>query len=63
MQARWNRSYLPPTGSYWSVVNGLGKGHDAYGLVDVDAKNSGQGGVALRWQPSRHAAQPRHRMP
>jgi hypothetical protein len=52
VQAAWNKSYLPPTGSYWSVVNGLGKGHDAYGLVDVDAKDSGQGGVALRWQPS-----------
>ena len=51
VQAAWNRGYLPPTGSYWSVVNGLGKGHDAYGLVDADAKNGGQWGVALRWQP------------
>jgi len=43
---------MPPSGSYWSVVNGLGKGHGAYGLVDEDAKSSGQGGVALRWQPA-----------
>jgi hypothetical protein len=52
IQTNWNKSYLPPTGSYWSVVNGLSKGHDAYGLAEVDAKDGGQGGVALRWQPS-----------
>lgn len=51
VQARWNGNYLPPTGSYWSTANGLGKGHDAYGLVEVKPKNGGQWGAALRWQP------------
>lgn len=51
VQARWNGSYLPPTGSYWSVANGLGKGHDAYGLAEVDPKNGGQWGLALHWEP------------
>jgi len=51
VQAKWNGNYMPPTGSYWSTANGLGKGHDAYGLVEVKPKNSGQYGVALRYQP------------
>ena len=51
VQTHWNRSYFPPSGSYWSLVNGLGKGHDAYGLVDVKARNGGQWGAALRYQP------------
>lgn len=51
VQARWNANYMPPTGSYWSVANGMGKGHDAYGLTEVKAKNGGQWGTALRWQP------------
>jgi hypothetical protein len=51
VQAAWNASYFPPTGSYWSVANGLGKGHDAYGLVEVKPKNSGQWGLALRYEP------------
>jgi hypothetical protein len=51
VQTHWNANYLPPTGSYWSVANGLGKGHDAYGLAEVKAKNGGQWGAALRWQP------------
>ena len=51
VQTNWNKSYFPPTGSYWSVVNGLGKGADAYGLADVDASNSGQWGAAVRWEP------------
>jgi hypothetical protein len=51
VQSDWNRSYFPPTGSYWSVVNGLGKGHDTYGLADVPARNSGQWGVAMRYEP------------
>lgn len=52
VQTNWNENYFPPTGSYWSTVNGLGKGHSAYGLTDEKAKNSGQYGAALRWQPS-----------
>lgn len=51
VQARWNGNYMPPTGSYWSFANGLGKGHDAYGLAEVHPKDSGQWGVALRYQP------------
>lgn len=51
VQTNWNRSYFPPTGSYWSVVNGLGKGHDAYGLVDEKARNGGQWGASVRYQP------------
>ncbi|MGJ7498011.1 DUF1302 domain-containing protein [Variovorax sp. RT4R15] len=52
LQSNWNGNYLPPTGSYWSTANGLGKGHDAYGLIEVKPKDSSQGGVALRYQPS-----------
>lgn len=51
VQFDWNASYFPPTGSYWSVVNGLGAGYAAYGLVDVKPKNGQQWGVALRYQP------------
>jgi hypothetical protein len=51
VQTNWNKSYFPPTGSYWSVVNGLGKGADAYGLVDQDASNSGQWGAAVKYVP------------
>ena len=51
VQAAWNASYFPPTGSYWSVVNGLGKGHDAYGLAEAKPGNGGQWGAALRYQP------------
>jgi hypothetical protein len=51
-QAHWNANYFPPTGSYWSDANGLGLGHSAYGLTEVKAKNSGQWGVALRYEPS-----------
>jgi hypothetical protein len=50
-QTNWNKSYFPPTGSYWSVVNGLGEGASAYGIRDTKASNSGQGGVSLRYQP------------
>lgn len=52
VQARWNASYFPPTGSYWSDANGLGLGHSDYGLTDVKARNGGQWGAALRYQPS-----------
>jgi len=52
LQAHWNANYFPPTGSYWSTSNGLGKGHDAYGLIETKPSNGGQGGVSLRYQPS-----------
>jgi hypothetical protein len=51
VQAHWNGNYMPPSGSYWSVANGLGRGHDAYGLAEVHPRNGGQWGVALRYQP------------
>ncbi len=51
VQTRWKPSYLPPAGSYWSVVNGLGRGAGAYGVTDTKARNSGQWGAALKWQP------------
>lgn len=50
-QNEWNGSYFPPTGSYWSTVNGLGKGDTAYGIPTRKAKDDGQYGVSLRWQP------------
>ncbi len=50
-QAKWDDSYFPPTGSYWSMVNGLGKGDTAYGVPKRKARDSGQYGAALRWQP------------
>jgi hypothetical protein len=51
VQTNWNANYMPPTGSYWSNANGLGKGHDTYGLVEGKPSNSGQWGAALRYQP------------
>ncbi len=52
VQTKWNDSYFPPTGSYWSMVNGLGKGDSDYALPKHKAKDSGQYGAALRWQPA-----------
>lgn len=52
VQTRWNESYFPPTGSYWSQVNGLGKGDTTYGFTRNKPKKSGQYGAALRWQPA-----------
>lgn len=51
VQSNWNDNYFPPTGSYWSVVNGIGKGDTAYGMPKHKAKDSGQYGASLRWQP------------
>lgn len=33
------------------MVNGLGKGHDTYGLAEDKAPDRGQWGAALRYQP------------
>lgn len=52
VQGKWNDNYFPPTGSYWSQLNGLGKGDAAYGIPKRNAKNSGQYGAAVRWQPA-----------
>lgn len=51
VQLGWNANYMPPTGSYWSTFNGLGAGHDAYGLQETKARNGGQWGLSLRYQP------------
>ena len=50
-QAKWNANYFPPTGSYWSQVNGLGSGYKDYGLGRGSARRDGQYGAAVRWQP------------
>jgi len=50
VQTAWNADYFPPTGSYWSVVNGLGAGSSNYGLSN-NGKSGAQYGAALRWQP------------
>lgn len=52
VQTQWKANDMPPAGSYWSVVNGLGKGKQAYGVSEVGARNSGQWGAALRWTPA-----------
>jgi hypothetical protein len=56
VQAAWNKSYLPPVGSYWSVSQSLGRGSADYGFPETDARNSGQWGLSLRWQPRGSAA-------
>lgn len=50
-QFAWNKSEIPPVGSYWSSTTGLGKGMGAYGFSDKGARDSGQWGLSLRWQP------------
>lgn len=50
-QFLWNNSELPPVGSYWSTTHALGEGMKTYGYHQKDARNSGQWGVSLRWQP------------
>ena len=50
-QLGWNANYLPPVGSYWSVAN-TGAGT----TPAPDAKNTGQYGVALRYQPTSYQA-------
>lgn len=50
-QFRWNKSELPPVGSYWSTTNSLGEGRGDYGFSEKDARDSGQWGLSLRWQP------------
>ncbi|PXB97913.1 DUF1302 domain-containing protein, partial [Pseudomonas aeruginosa] len=42
---------LPPVGSYWSTTNALGEGRGDYGFSEKDARDSGQWGLSLRWQP------------
>lgn len=51
VQGAWNDNYFPPTGSYWSAANGMGKGDSAYGLPRKKPKDTNQYGASLRWQP------------
>lgn len=51
VQHGWEENYLPPTGSYWSTTNGGGAGHDSYGFSNHDARDSGQWGLSVRWDP------------
>lgn len=50
IQSNWNKSYLPPVGSYWSTST-TGDGENAYGVREVHPKNGGQFGFAARYQP------------
>ncbi len=59
-QFEWERSNLPGAGSYLSDLDGIGDGSGALTDVtggrtlhasDIEAKNSGQGGVQLRFKP------------
>jgi len=51
VQLGWNANYMPPTGSFWSNYNGIGAGHDDYFLQETKARNGGQWGLSLRYQP------------
>lgn len=50
VQTNWNESYLPPVGSYWST-SAVGPGSGAYGVKTHSARNGGQWGASLRYQP------------
>ena len=50
-QFAWNKSESPPVGSYWSTYNVIGEGMQEYGFDDKDARDSGQWGLSVRWQP------------
>lgn len=50
VQSNWNKSYLPPVGSYWSTST-TGAGQSAYGVREARPKNGGQFGFAARYQP------------
>lgn len=51
VQTNWNPNVMPPTGSYWSTVDGMGAGSATYSFGTRKAKDSGQWGVSLRFQP------------
>jgi hypothetical protein len=49
-QHGWQPSYLPPVGSYWASTS-TGEGRHAYNVYLDRARDGGQWGVALRYQP------------
>ena len=52
VQTGYQANYFPPVGSYWSTSYTLGKGASSvYGLTETNARQEGQWGLALRWQP------------
>ncbi|WP_321350437.1 DUF1302 domain-containing protein [Halopseudomonas oceani] len=51
-QFGWEKTEMPPVGSYWSTTNALGEGMQAYGYRERDARDSGQWGLSLNWQPA-----------
>lgn len=69
-QWRWKRTRIPGAGSYFSTVDVLDAGGERffvgppmipggplaafYRAPDLEAKDSGQGGLALRWRPEGH---------
>jgi hypothetical protein len=50
-QFAWNKSELPPVGSYWSYTSALGKGTKSYGFDDKNARDSGQWGCRCVGSP------------
>jgi hypothetical protein len=58
-QYKWEPTVLPGSGSYFQTVDFLGDGAESFLLgparsvrqPDVEAKNSGQGGLQLKWTP------------
>lgn len=66
VQAKWRKSKLPGVGSYFSNQDYIGGGNVNFGQApdgspillptlasaDLRAKNSGQGGLMLRWNPT-----------
>ena len=62
-QYEWEENRLPASGSYFSSGDNIGPGREslilgpppaprARYLGDVDAKDSGQGGIQLKWSPA-----------
>ncbi|NMM28915.1 MAG: DUF1302 domain-containing protein [Glaciimonas sp.] len=54
-QLKWEQNRIPPSGSYLSDVDFVGVGSESVlgmqHVGDLNAKNSGQGGVQLRFKP------------
>jgi hypothetical protein len=54
-QFEWDKSRLPPSGSYLNTVDSLGPGAETFGPFtharDIGGKDSGQGGLMLRYRP------------
>lgn len=54
-QTSWAKSRLPASGSYFNTVDSLGPGAETFGPFihgkDIGGKDSGQGGVMVRYRP------------